>query len=247
MRGAAPCSSGSRSIRTSSVEPPPISNRMAPRALRIEQRRAADHRERGFGLAVDHFEPDAGLGRDPVPETVGVRRRAAGFGGDQPQAFGPPGLDFVAADAERSDGAFDRGFADAAGRRDALAQPDDPRERIDHAKSVAGRTGDQQPAIVGAKVERGVDAGSRGQRRPTHCAAFVHRRYAALAVVSARRGAVAKPRIIVHPKCLSAATEADEEFPFTETLAAPSGGATAVHIATMPNQALSCGYRRVIW
>ena len=33
MRGAAFGSSGSRSIRTSSVEPPPISNRMAPRPL----------------------------------------------------------------------------------------------------------------------------------------------------------------------------------------------------------------------
>ena len=33
MRGAASCWSGSRSIRTSSVEPPPISNRMAPRPV----------------------------------------------------------------------------------------------------------------------------------------------------------------------------------------------------------------------
>ena len=32
---------------------------------------------------------------------------------------------------------------------------------FDHAKAVAGRTGDQQPAIVGAEVERGVDAGTR--------------------------------------------------------------------------------------
>ena len=61
---------------------------------------------------------------------------------------------------ERGDGAIDRGLADAAGRRDALPQPDDPRKRIDHAKSVAGRTGDQQAAVVGAEVERGVDAGA---------------------------------------------------------------------------------------
>jgi hypothetical protein len=31
------------------------------------------------------------------------------------------------------------------------------------------------------------------------------------------------------PQCLSAADEADEEFPFTETLAARKRGATAVH------------------
>ena len=53
--------------------------------LGIEQRRAADHGQRRLGLAVDHFEPDAGLGRDPIPKAVGVRRRAAGFGRDQPQ------------------------------------------------------------------------------------------------------------------------------------------------------------------
>ena len=193
MRGAAFCSSGSRSIRTSSVDPPPISNRMAPRPLRIEQRRAADHGERRFGLAIDHLKPDAGLGGDPVPKTVGIRRRAAGFGRDQPQALGLSGVDLVAANAERGDGAFDRGVADAAGRRDALAEPDDPRERIDHAKSVAGRTGDQQPAIIGAKVERRVDAGSRGRRgraRPrSRCAAPGPRRCAAFGLrLRAARG-----------------------------------------------------------
>ena len=146
---------------------------------------------------------------------------------------------------ERGDGALDRGVADAAGRRDALAQPDDPRERIDHAKSVAGRTGDQQAAIVGAEVERRVDAGSapdcqpgaRAARRPPQ---------PILAVVSARPKAVAKPRVIVHPKCLSAATPADEEFPFTETLAAPAGRRNSRSHRTMPNQALSSGYRCVI-
>ncbi len=62
---------------------------------------------------------------------------------------------------ERCNRAVDRRFTDGTGRRDPLAQPDDPRERIDHPKSVAGRTGDQQPAIIGAKVERGIDAAAR--------------------------------------------------------------------------------------
>ena len=43
------------------------------------------------------------------------------------------------------------------------------------------------------------------------------------------------------------AISANEEFPFTETLAARTGGATAVHNGTMPNQALSIGYGCVIW
>src|SRR5262249_14213122 len=45
-------------------------------------------------------------------------------------------------------------LADAAGGGNALAQPDDAGERIDHAKAVAGRTRNQQPAVVGAEVER---------------------------------------------------------------------------------------------
>ncbi len=131
---------------------------------RIEQRRAADHRERRLGLAVDDLQPDAGFGRDPLPELIGIGSRAAGFGGDQPQ---PPGLaiaDLVAANAERGDGAVDRRLADGTGRRDPLAEPDNPRERVDHAEAVPGGTGDQKPAIIGAKVERGVDAALHTRR-----------------------------------------------------------------------------------
>ncbi len=203
MRGAASCWSGSRSIRTSSVEPPPISNRMAPRPLRVEQRRAADHGERRLGLAVDHLEPDAGLGRDPARES----RRHSSAARQASVAISRSRLgllrtDLVAADAERGDGAIDRGFADAAGRRDALAQPDDARERIDHAKTVTGRTGDQQPAIVGAEVERGVDAGSDSRATPARRTATAD---SDPCRASARRMAVAKPRVIVHQNCLSAA------------------------------------------
>ena len=125
----------------------------------VEQRRAADHRKRRLGLAVDHFEPDAGLGLDAIPKAIGVRGRAAGLGRDQAKAAGLPGLDLVAADRERGNGALDRRFADAAGGGDALAQPDDAGKGIDHAKAVAGRTGDQEPAIIGAEVERRIDLG----------------------------------------------------------------------------------------
>ena len=39
---------------------------------------------------------------------------------------------------------------------DALAEPDDAGKRVDHAEAVAGRTRDQQTAIVGAEIERGI-------------------------------------------------------------------------------------------
>ena len=160
-----------------------------------------------------------GLGSDPVAKPVGVRGRAAGLRCDQPQRAGLSGADLVAADAERGDGALDRGLADAAGRRDALAEPDDPREGIDHAKSVAGRTGDQQPAIVGAEVERRVDAGSRRLRAAGRRSLATA---AAIGPAASPRGArPSRSRVSsfiqnVFPRPV----RADEEFPFTETLAA---------------------------
>ena len=50
-----------------------------------------------------------------------------------------------------------RSIAASLIRRDAAMpspQPDDARERVDDAKTVCGRPRDQEPAIVGAKVER---------------------------------------------------------------------------------------------
>src|SRR4051812_47757143 len=139
---------------------------------------------------------NSGLGRYPLAKMVRVRSGPAGFGCDQPQAIGAPQLNFVAANAERADSAFDRGLADAAAGRYPLSQPNDPGKGINHAESVAGRTGDQQPAIVRAEVQRRVNAGSRPPRtaglgRSASCA---YRRRAdvaravghLLAVVSAR-------------------------------------------------------------
>ena len=77
--------------------------------LGIEQRRAADHRQRRFGLAVDHFEPDAGLGRHPLAKLLGIGGGAAGLGRDQPQALGLAVPDLVAANRQGGDGALDGG------------------------------------------------------------------------------------------------------------------------------------------
>src|SRR4029077_3984345 len=58
------------------------------------------------------------------------------------------------ADLQRLDRARNRRLAEAAGGGDAGAEPDDAREGVDHAETVARGTGDQQAAIVGAKIER---------------------------------------------------------------------------------------------
>ena len=57
--------------------------------------------------------------------------------------------------------ALDRRLADAAGGGDALAEPDDAGEGVDHAEAVAGRTRHQQTAIIGAEIERGIGRARR--------------------------------------------------------------------------------------
>src|SRR6185437_16348508 len=74
----------------------------------------------------------------------------------QPGAGNAFVLHLVAANRERGDSALDRRLAQAPRRGDALAKPDDARERVHHAKAVAGRTRHQQAAIIGAEIERGV-------------------------------------------------------------------------------------------
>ena len=59
----------------------------------------------------------------------------------------------VATDAQGLERAGDRGLAEAPGQRQALAETDDAGKRVDHPEAVRGRPGDQEPAIVGAKVQ----------------------------------------------------------------------------------------------
>ena len=47
----------------------------------------------------------------------------------------------------------------------AFAEPDDAGERIDNAEAVARRARHQEPAVVGAEIERGI--GRTGQVLPT--------------------------------------------------------------------------------
>ena len=81
---------------------------------------------------------------------------AAGLGGDEPGAPYAAGAHLVATDQERLDGAFDRRLADAARRGDPLAEANDARECVDDAESVGGRPRNQEPAVVGAEIERRV-------------------------------------------------------------------------------------------
>ena len=64
------------------------------------------------------------------------------------------------------------------------------------------RPRDQETAIVGAEVERRVDAGSRRLRADGRFSGERRRHRPQLTV---RRKAVAEPRVVIHTNCLSAA------------------------------------------
>ena len=60
---------------------------------------------------------------------------------------------------QRLDGAGHGGIRQPAGAMHALAQADDPGERVDDEKAAPRGPGDQQAAIIGAEIERAIDGG----------------------------------------------------------------------------------------
>ena len=69
--------------RTSSDEPPPISNRIDTLRIRAHQRRAADRGQLRLGLAIDDFQLDPDLLGDADEEMLAILGRPAGLGRDQ--------------------------------------------------------------------------------------------------------------------------------------------------------------------
>ena len=71
----------------------------------------------------------------------------------------PPHL--AGTDAQRRDGPRHGFLVQPARSRHPLAQADDTRKGIDHAKALALGPGNQQSAIVGAQIERRIGATPR--------------------------------------------------------------------------------------
>ena len=122
----------------------------------LDQRTAAGDGEPRLGLPVDDLQRQARLRLDTVEKGRAVVGRAAGFRGDQPDP--PQGADrqLVGAYPQRLDGAIHRRLSKPAIGRQPFAQPHDARECVDDAELArASGNGDEQPAVVGAEVERG--------------------------------------------------------------------------------------------
>ena len=123
---------------------------------RIEQLGATGRRQSRLGRRIDDFEFEAGLVGDAGAELLAILGRAAGRGGDQPGAHHAARAHLVAADQQRLDRALDRRLADPPRSGNAFAEANDAGKRVDDAKAVGGRACDQEPAIVGAEIERRV-------------------------------------------------------------------------------------------
>ncbi len=120
-----------------------------------ERRTAGDHQPRFLG-SRDDLELDADLVAHPIEEGSAIIGAAAGLGRDIAAGGDPALTDLAGAHPERLDRAGHRRFGQLAAGGQPLAEPHDAGERVDDAKAAARRAGDQQPAIVGAEIERGI-------------------------------------------------------------------------------------------
>ena len=116
----------------------------------------SDDRQPRFFLSRDNVELDAGFAIDPVNEFRSVRCAPASFGRDRPGKMDIAPHELVGADRKRGNGTVHCRIAQPATRPHTLAQPDDPRKGIDNEKLIAIGPRDQHPAIIGAKIERGI-------------------------------------------------------------------------------------------
>ncbi len=143
-------------------------------AVAVEQGHAAGHRQASLFLRGDDAELQPGLGFDSGDEVRTVLGRAAGLGRDRPQRRRAAAADAVGADRQGRQRPVHGRAVEPAGVGEAVAQAHDAREGLQHPEPPRRRRSDQQPAIVGAKVKRGVGAGLRAPLRVA--APGLHRR-----------------------------------------------------------------------
>jgi hypothetical protein len=145
----------------SSVEPPPMSKTSAE-AQAIEKRRTASDRKTRLVLVRDDFESETGFGFNACDEIRAVGGDAAGFGGDKAGARDAAPGHLVGANLQRLDRPVHRIIAQGAAGREALAKADDAGIGVHDLEALAGAPGDQETAIVGAKIERAIDGAGLG-------------------------------------------------------------------------------------
>ena len=157
-----------RSSQMSSEEPPPMSNTSAKSQAKSISEAQPETASLASVSRSTIWMSRPGLGARALQELEPVVGKPAGLGGDQARSHHAVALDLGGAHLQRLDGALDGRFRQLAACRHALAQADDARERVDDLEAAPRRAGHQQPAIVGAEIERGVGGLrrlARGRRR----------------------------------------------------------------------------------
>ena len=144
--------------------PPPMSNSSARRSPGFEQRGAALHRQLRLLPRRDDARAEAGLGLHPGEKGGSVRGAAARLRGDRVEAAHGRRASF-SAQAASAETARSMALSES---RPVAASPSPSRTmrlKLSTTRNAAAmrRRGDQQAAIVGSEVERGV--GRRRRRR----------------------------------------------------------------------------------
>ena len=124
----------------------------------VNERGAAGHGQPGLGLATDHLDIEIGFLPDAAEKMRRVFSQPAGLCGDQARTYNPMMPYLGRADFESIDGTIDRALRQAMAGRDALAQANDARERVNHLEAPRRGPGNKQATIVGAEVQRCVGA-----------------------------------------------------------------------------------------
>ena len=124
----------------------------------VDERRRAGHRQPRLHLGCQDLDLEAEPVADAREELSAVLGDAAGFRGDEARAPHLGAAELGGADLERIQRARHGGFRQPPRLADALAEADNAREGIDDAEAAARRAGEQQAAVVGAEVERAVNA-----------------------------------------------------------------------------------------
>ena len=123
----------------------------------VDERGAAGDGEARFGFAADDLQRKARLALDPGNEVAAVFGDAAGLGGNEARTCYPSAGHFGRANLQGIDGARHRFLGQDAGAADAFAELDDARKGVDDEEAPPRSPGHEQPAIVGAEVQRAVN------------------------------------------------------------------------------------------
>src|SRR5690606_24916972 len=124
------------------------------RPVVAQQRCTAAEGKLCFHVAGDNLDFQPGLLPHAGEELVAVGGPPAGLGRDAARPGDAPVPHLAGADLERGHGAVHGRFRQQAGAGQPLAEPDDARIGVDHTEPAGMRFGNQEPAIVGAKVDR---------------------------------------------------------------------------------------------